>query len=121
MRLLKYLTAPALALSFIAMSPIESGSARAAPAAGMLAVQRGDAKPAVENVHYRRWHHHRWHHRHHHHYRHYGHRHYRPYGYYHRGYYGRPYSYYGGYAPGLYLSIGPKFGYGWGHRHHRHW
>lgn len=111
MRLLKYLAAPALALSFVALSPMVGVTARAAPAAGVLAVDRSDAKPAVENVHYRRSH-----------YRYY--RHYRPHHVY-RGYYGRPYrhSYYGGYTPGFYLNIGPRFGYGWGHGHrrHRHW
>ena len=49
MRLLKYLAAPALALSFVGLSPMAMDTARAAPAAGVLAVDRGDAKPAQSN------------------------------------------------------------------------
>lgn len=113
MRFLKYLIAPALALSFVGLSPASIGTAQAAPAAGVLAVERGDAKPAVENVHYRRWNNHRgWQHRH-----------YRPHRpYYGHRYYGGPrrYGYYNSHSPGFYLSIGPRFGYG-GFGGHRYW
>lgn len=111
MRFLKYLAAPALALSFVGLSPMAMDTARAAPAAGVLAVDPGDAKPAVENVHYRRWQHRR-------HYR----PHYRSYG--HR-YYGRPYRYghYRSYSPGLYLNIAPGVSFGHGRRYggYSHW
>lgn len=100
----RYLGAAALAvgLAFAGLTI----PASAAPVGAAVGVSKTDGASQVEKVGYRWRHHHR-------------HRYYGGYGYRRYGYYGyrRPYyGYYGG-GPGIYLSIGPRWG--WGHR--RHW
>jgi hypothetical protein len=99
----RYLGAAAIAAG-IALAGL-TVPAGAAPVGAAVGVTKADTASQVDQVHYRRWHRHRY---------------YGGYGYRRYGYYGyrRPYyGYYGYGGPGIYLSIGPRWG--WGHR--RHW
>ena len=99
----RYLGAAAIAAG-IALAGL-TVPAGAAPVGAAVGVTKADTASQVDQVYYRRWHRHRY---------------YGGYGYRRYGYYGyrRPYyGYYGYGGPGIYLSIGPRWG--WGHR--RHW
>ena len=99
----RYLGAVAIAAG-IALAGL-SVPASAAPVGAAAGVTKADTASQVEQVG-RRWHRHRY---------------YGGYGYRRYGYYGyrRPYyGYYGYGGPGIYLNIGPRWGY---RRHWRRW
>jgi hypothetical protein len=104
----RYLGAVAIAAG-IALAGL-SVPASAAPVGAAAGVSKADTASQVEQVG-RRWHRRHWRGSSYDRFR-YGHRRY--------GYYGyrRPYGYYGYGGPGIYLNIGPRWGY---RRHWRRW